>query len=107
AVCRERGVDPRVCGGNVSSACFSRASAGRSPRMRGKPREMLVQVKVHRSIPAYAGETQAARGRSRSLTVDPRVCGGNSDGSSAVADGQGRSPRMRGKPLCKGRYQED
>ncbi len=92
-------VDPRGCGGALTTATPSTVHAGRSPRMRGSlnpQRAHLVQVG---SIPADAGEPSSLSATGNVSRVDPRGCGG------AIIDGcllmcrEGRSPRMRGSPL--------
>ena len=90
-------VDPRVCGGNRRSRPCRAPATGRSPRMRGKRASASTARMAARSIPAYAGETRAARDRSGGARVDPRVCGGNRGTRTPISSAGGRSPRMRGK----------
>ena len=73
-------------------------SPGLSPRGRGKRKEAEMGSHPSGSIPAWAGETIAARLSGISSRVYPRVGGGN---PFQVGGGQvqgGLSPRGRGKP---------
>src|SRR5690606_17807571 len=72
---------------------------GRSPRMRGKLQQFMGPYVFARSIPAYAGETYRTGNSAASRPVDPRVCGGNFAAIPVASPIEGRSPRMRGKPL--------
>ena len=49
-------VDPRVRGGSRVRCDRMAPATGRSPRARGKPREVRQSAGLHRSIPACAGE---------------------------------------------------
>jgi len=102
-----QGVYPRVCGGNLVRLDGISDVDGLSPRVRGKPALLDYKTKKHRSIPACAGETQNAVSICVSITVYPRVCGGNIWHYAKLSDGPGLSPRVRGKPLAnalKARY---
>ena len=48
---------PRVCGENSYFYSTSCPHQGTSPRMRGKPREEVLQLIEEGNIPAYAGKT--------------------------------------------------
>ena len=54
-----RPVYPRVCGGTVTSPPYDNLRQRLSPRMRGNPARIRVQVRQSPSIPAYAGEPPA------------------------------------------------
>ena len=90
-------VYPRVGGGNRGVAPFIRLKPGLSPRGRGKPAENCPSHYRRGSIPAWAGETTAARLASVCSGVYPRVGGGNRTGPECPAGCQGLSPRGRGK----------
>ena len=92
-------VDPRACGGDPASTSGRLVSAGRSPRMRGRPRINQREARVGRSIPAHAGETPPAAAQGLRQGVDPRACGVDSSAWFARVCGAGRSPRMRGRRL--------
>ena len=65
--------------------------------MRGKPTTTLFSGSPIRSIPAYAGKT-VCRGLGREPNQEhPRVCGENLSTLDQAGNGQGTSPRMRGK----------
>ena len=91
-------VYPRVCGGNVASDVKTLVDGGLSPRVRGKPPSPTPRRRPDGSIPACAGETPR-RGRGAPVArVYPRVCGGNSATDPMGLEGEGLSPRVRGKP---------
>ena len=91
-----REVYPRLCGGTRYSAQVRGGDAGLSPPVRGNPRISRTSWRLHRSIPACAGEPSRRRfGRIR-ITVYPRLCGGTEaryDNSTAI---RGLSPPVRG-----------
>ena len=91
-------VDPRVRGGDRQLRLRGVPCQGRSPRARGRPRSGVRTSVAAGSIPACAGETRTRSGRQRPAQVDPRVHGGDRQGSSAMGDPVGRSPRARGRP---------
>ena len=93
------GVHPRVCGGNRGAVASLELPSGPSPRVRGKLSRARWTALSIGSIPACAGETRAARWRTGSGRVHPRVCGGNSTTSAGGSAGFGPSPRVRGKPI--------
>ena len=68
---------PRVCGENCVSHCFALLVGGTSPRMRGKPRDMLLDEIYRRNIPAYAGKTRPMGSSWMRRKEHPRVCGEN------------------------------
>ena len=56
-----------------------------------------------RSIPAWAGEATLVFSPRTRIWVDPRVGGGSWHERASLVDGEGRSPRGRGKHLVLGR----
>ena len=73
---------------------------GLSPRGRGNPASVHINLTVGRSIPAWAGEPVSISDRPASVRVYPRVGGGT---ASRIAPGvkyRGLSPRGRGN-LCR------
>ena len=90
-------VYPRVGGGNGNKPLIGYKRVGLSPRGRGKLLLLLVDRRRMRSIPAWAGETDAWRMGERLAEVYPRVGGGNAACRSAGASLTGLSPRGRGK----------
>ena len=66
--------------------------------MRGKQSAYELFPSPTRIIPAHAGQTTKAA-RDLAKTPDhPRACGANATGSPDYTEGDGSSPRMRGKP---------
>ena len=95
-------VYPRVCGG-TSRARFPRNNKeGLSPRVRGNRQEVLVSPEKAWSIPACAGEPDAAAVETTRRRVYPRVCGGTLPLPKLGRTGRGLSPRVRGnlRPRC-------
>ena len=90
-------VYPRVGGGNFTIAPYSPASAGLSPRGRGKLEQPRSVAHISGSIPAWAGETSSARRPARPAGVYPRVGGGNPGRVRPPTQQMGLSPRGRGK----------
>ncbi len=90
-------VYPRVGGGNSMSISECRYEPGLSPRGRGKPARRAVWIAPGRSIPAWAGETDAALRYAGRGAVYPRVGGGNTGKPNGWSRCRGLSPRGRGK----------
>ena len=90
-------VDPRVGGGSTGEVVATREGEGRSPRGRGKLTAISICDTLERSIPAWAGEAMASHAAVLADWVDPRVGGGSTGEIVATPDGEGRSPRGRGK----------
>ena len=88
---------PRVCGENNSRHFTQHIQVGTSPRMRGKPKEVIPVVRPPRNIPAYAGKTAACRLVPIAPAEHPRVCGENFRPVEGEKSAKGTSPRMRGK----------
>ena len=84
-------------GGNDAMAPNIKPVVGLSPRGRGKPCPSRCIRRIHRSIPAWAGETAPVICISSCASVYPRVGGGNVAEYKARRDAYGLSPRGRGK----------
>ena len=99
-------VYPRVCGGTRKQRAVVIPGPGLSPRVRGNHTLRRGQRHVFWSIPACAGEPSPWRPTTGGSRVYPRVCGGTIALQSALTDGRGLSPRVRGNlDLCAvGRY---
>ena len=91
-------VYPRVCGGAAAAPSGGSTLAGLSPRVRGSPGRIPVRDFLPRSIPACAGEPQAARWVEAAAQVYPRVCGGAQRVPHLAVAVAGLSPRVRGSP---------
>ena len=74
------------------------AAIGSSPRVRGKPFALQVEMAYRRIIPASAGQTRTAMTRARAHADHPRECGANLTRSHNSENWSGSSPRVRGKP---------
>ncbi len=70
-------VDPRGCGGDWNKNFEEVHTAGRSPRVRGRPSGPDADSRIVRSIPAGAGETITMPAIYYRDVVDPRGCGGD------------------------------
>ena len=97
AILRLCQVYPRVGGGNWGLVADLWRARGLSPRGRGKQALTCIPVGLHRSIPAWAGETSPGVAEVNPLSVYPRVGGGNCSTSSVSVNSRGLSPRGRGK----------
>ena len=95
---KSAGVYPRVGGGNLRYLENLEIGRGLSPRGRGKPGFDGGANRRRRSIPAWAGETGVVSAGTMSLTVYPRVGGGNPNAVGLAGKEGGLSPRGRGKP---------
>ena len=92
----ESGDDPRVGGGARMPSFQPMASRGRSPRGRGSPPGMGLDVLSLGTIPAWAGEPGEGTQCACRLGDDPRVGGGARDQLAWAYGAGGRSPRGRG-----------
>ena len=88
---------PRACGENVPVARARPRGHGSSPRVRGKPTNVITVSMCGRLIPARAGKTHASSGAENRAWAHPRACGENGRGGAVGAFPQGSSPRVRGK----------
>ena len=70
---------------------------GSSPRVRGKRTSMCQGQASGRLIPACAGKTISFAGSCAPPRAHPRVCGENADELAHMSEGEGSSPRVRGK----------
>ena len=87
---------PRVCGEHRYERTGVDRLRGSSPRMRGAPPHVRVNLAVRRIIPAYAGSTNIL-GTGGLLKRDhPRVCGEHTVRLTDGNEHRGSSPRMRG-----------
>ena len=90
------GDHPRVCGEHVVSVSGRVTDSGSSPRMRGTRVILFLPSHDIRIIPAYAGNTSAARRREYMRWDHPRVCGEHITPNPFANAVLGSSPRMRG-----------
>ena len=89
---------PRAGGENLKVSLLPPATAGSSPRGRGKLRRSL-QIECHRRlIPARAGKTGSPASRRHPSTAHPRAGGENTERVGQWPLQGGSSPRGRGKP---------
>ena len=95
---------PRACGANASSICSSNMRSGSSPRMRGKPFDLLDVLIDRRIIPAHAGQTRPCPSRTLWWSDHPRACGANPIQYLRARKCHGSSPRMRGKRQQAGAF---
>ena len=72
---------------------------GSSPRMRGTHAPQLLDHRLDRFIPAYAGNTCNLISGIATCTVHPRVCGEHEHHLGFEHPQSGSSPRMRGTRL--------
>jgi hypothetical protein len=85
-----------VCGGAHCVEPWAPERRGRSPRVRGSPRQVIGSGMSPGSIPACAGEPAVGRAVRIFGLVDPRVCGGARGSWWRPCSLGGRSPRVRG-----------
>ena len=90
---------PRACGENRFSTDALLREDGSSPRVRGKLLGYAWAAYQVRLIPARAGKTPKKSSSSSPGRAHPRACGENCCGCGLVGDGDGSSPRVRGKPV--------
>ena len=95
---------PRACGENFPPASFCSASAGSSPRVRGKPGPCSDPPTPARLIPARAGKTRRSGRRPTGAPAHPRACGENVEALPRLHNHQGSSPRVRGKLRAETRW---
>ena len=68
-------VYPRECGATVNGVATALVMPGLSPRVRGNPYRMLARLMENWSIPASAGQPEAADQHRQLQGVYPRECG--------------------------------
>ena len=88
---------PRGCGENFGINSNFRLCCGSPPRMRGKPKRLMVDSFGDRITPADAGKTISVSPFAPAATDHPRGCGENVKFSLLCIAGVGSPPRMRGK----------
>ena len=88
---------PRVCGENLSLTIASCRQEGSSPRVRGKQAGDCRVFNDFGLIPACAGKTPRASHPCCGCRAHPRVCGENLTIFHNLVNGNGSSPRVRGK----------
>ena len=88
---------PRACGANLLSWITVSASAGSSPRVRGKRKTYQYLCGVPRIIPARAGQTPPIIAYGFFVADHPRACGANVPHGYHTSSAIGSSPRVRGK----------
>ena len=89
---------PRVGGENDRVAGSSERRMGSSPRGRGKRAARDSDGTQTGLIPAWAGKTPSGLALMSRLAAHPRVGGENRPGVVQGLEGEGSSPRGRGKP---------
>ena len=87
---------PRVCGEHAAGLSRTYDVEGSSPRMRGTRKPVKTKENGTGIIPAYAGNTSAARRREYRRWDHPRVCGEHIRAGGMMVRLTGSSPRMRG-----------
>ena len=91
---------PRACGEHALDAGKGLKWPGSSPRMRGTPTALHVEVACHGIIPAHAGNTLTAMQKSLTVEDHPRACGEHALDAGKGLKWPGSSPRMRGTPTA-------
>ena len=100
----------RACGEQVCLSGFEWIATGSSPRVRGTGNSGDRHERVHRFIPARAGNSRLTRYQDRYPAVHPRACGEQRYLTFRAALTAGSSPRVRGTVLrdlsrcCLGRF---
>ncbi len=91
-----RPVHPRACGEHRHTAVTRLAEAGSSPRLRGTRNTGKVRSRLHRFIPAPAGNTTVWPRSANRRSVHPRACGEHYRGHVPTLCATGSAPRLRG-----------
>ena len=89
-------VHPRIRGERSAGFSPGFAPGGSSPHTRGTPYSIRVMPRVHRFIPAYAGNAHARERIAVSYTVHPRIRGERVDQKHPLYTANGSSPHTRG-----------
>ena len=92
-------VYPRVGGETLLAISVSITTNGLSPRGRGNPGELVIEVGQLGSIPAWAGKPATEPAAKPLSRVYPRVGGETPRSRSSRAKCAGLSPRGRGNPV--------
>ena len=95
-------VHPRVCGERSTTPAPKSWRTGSSPRLRGTPVNISSHERVHRFIPAFAGNAPRTGAQTGRCPVHPRVCGERVDQVRVVPVLRGSSPRLRGTRVHQG-----
>ena len=96
---------PRVCGEHEMALTDEDIMRGSSPRVRGTP-ELRYKYEVNGGIiPACAGNTSTTRERRCRPRDHPRVCGEHSLAAYTITLNPGSSPRVRGTPELRYKYE--
>ena len=105
---RRQEVYPRVCGGTAGEGLALGTGCGLSPRVRGNLKHASGLYGRVGSIPACAGEPEAAQVAANADGVYPRVCGGTESSRASPGGTSGLSPRVRGNlwPFWPIRWEE-
>ena len=90
---------PRVCGEKIVLVIVFCSLMGSPPRMRGKAKCQLDNVRCGRITPAYAGKSFSPSACIGHYRDHPRVCGEKPGSKQPENPHQGSPPRMRGKGL--------
>ena len=93
------GDHPRVCGEKFNGMTDDELQEGSPPRMRGKAKCQLDNVRCGRITPAYAGKSFSPSACIGHYRDHPRVCGEKPGSKQPENPHQGSPPRMRGKGL--------
>ena len=101
APCKGMGDHPRVCGEKDAEMAVLSQEMGSPPRMRGKAKCQLDNVRCGRITPAYAGKSVVTVVLYEPLGDHPRVCGEKVTTAAPVGGLRGSPPRMRGKGMAK------
>ena len=88
---------PRACGENRAFSSRLMRETGSSPRVRGKPTNLIRAGDLIGLIPARAGKTRRSNSGLRMHRAHPRACGENSYHPLNISEKVGSSPRVRGK----------
>ncbi len=89
-------VHPRACGEHMRLGLRSSFRSGSSPRLRGTCIAHHLTAKIHRFIPAPAGNMIRSRHQKLKTSVHPRACGEHEMYRGSTANCIGSSPRLRG-----------
>ena len=92
-------VHPRVCGELNNTGIFLWRDNGSSPRVRGTPPRIALNLAPTRFIPACAGNSVVNPLSHHWQAVHPRVCGELAVRALAILTCAGSSPRVRGTPI--------
>ena len=92
-------VHPRACGERSIIARTPKHDPGSSPRVRGTGLLPMRSRRLHRFIPARAGNGANISRIKHAGSVHPRACGERSCGSISSHSWNGSSPRVRGTVL--------